>query len=243
MSTFATLKTRVQRRVIDLPAAVQAEVGDLVNDAVIAIQRRHNFRAMERTLGVTTSEGNVIIAANVEYFKEYKDKGPYMARRQGTSKQLITTEFPDIDQAISYTDPNVDKGEPEFIYTNVQSNPESPGAVGSTSFFVAPFPDTNGNWDDAGNYRIVIPYYGYTAPLVNDNDTNWFVKFAQEYIINKATAEAFMLNWDYEAMALWLQRSEEKLKELIREDKLKRAASIDSLVPMHEGARQPQVRR
>lgn len=236
MTTFATLKTRVQRRVIDLPTAVQAEVGDLVNDAVKAIQRRHNFRAMEAFGLYLTTTGASSLGSEV-YFKEYKDKGPFLQYRNSRSKQLVTADTPDIHQAIRYITIADDVGEPEFVYSSVI--PET----GATSFNVAPYPDGNGDWDDDGNYRIVIPYYKYTAPLVNDGDTNWFVLNTHEYIINKATAEAFQLNWDYDATAVWLQRAEEKAKEVIRADKLQRLASVDALVPMHQGARQPQVRR
>jgi len=233
--TYSDLQTRVTRRVIDLPPAVQAEVPDLINDAIFALQREYNFRVMEASVTYVTAPGITTLGSiSTPLFKEYRDKGPYLLKNLTKSIKLLTALDTDVNMAVLNTATEPDQ--PEFVLNTVDPN------TGQYNFFVAPFPDTASDWPN-GNYRIVLPYYQYIPNLVNPSDTNWFVLYAREYIVNKATAEAFGLDWDYDSMALWLQRAKEKKNEVIKADKMSRLASVDTLVPMWRGALQPQVRR
>lgn len=231
--TYSDLKARVSTRVIDLPPNVTAEVPALVNDAIRSIQRVYNFRAMEASQTFITAEG-VTQLGSIPRFKEYRDKGPYMLKNLIRAKQFLTALDTDVNTAVLSSIDHEDQ--PEFLVNSVDE------ITGAYNFYIAPYPNALSDWPD-GNYRIVVPYYRYSTKLVNDGDTNWFVDNAEDYIIMKATAEAFGLDWDYDSMALWLQRSEEKKKEIIKADKTSRLASVDTLVPMWRGGRQPQVRR
>lgn len=233
MTTFLELRTDVQVLVIDLPPAVLAAVPRLVNEAIRSMQRGYNFRAMEVVTPFTTATG-VLQLGTIANFKEYRDKGPYILRQYTRGRKLLTAIDSDVDQAVlastSLPQP------PEFVINTVNQS------TGAWTFSIAPYPDINSDWPD-GNYRIVIPSYNYTAPLVNDGDSNWFTNNANDFIVYKATAEAFGRDWDYDSMALWLQRADEKLKEIKKADKTNRLSSVDALVPMWRGANQPQVRR
>lgn len=232
MSTFVQIKTDVSQLVIDLPPTVQSAVGTLVNGAVRSMQRVYNYRAMEASTPFTTTVGSLALGT-IANFKEYRDKGPYMLRQLSRARKLLTALDTDVDQAVLA---NADLPlEPEFIINSVnQSN-------GVWTFTLSPYPDDLSDWDD-GNYRIIIPSYTYTADLVSDGDTNWFTQNAADFITYKATAEAFGRDWDYDSMALWLQRANEKLKEVRKADMTNRLSSVDTLVPMWRGANQPQVR-
>lgn len=231
--TFVDIQTDVKNYVIDLPTTVQNAVPRLINNAIRSIQRKYNFRAMEASTTFITVSG-VIALGSIPNFKEYRDKGPYLLKQKSVARKLLTTVSTDVDQAV-LSDVNLPKM-PEFIIDAVDV------ATGSWTFTLAPYPNQLSDWDD-GAYRIVIPSYVYTADLINAGDTNWFTTNADDYIIEKATAEAFGLDWDYDAMTLHLQRAEEKFKEIKMADKYNRLSSVDTLVPMWKGANQPQVRR
>src|ERR1700730_7807184 len=59
--TYTELQTRVQTRIIDLPAAVQAEVPQLVNEAMYELQSRHNFKCMEAEMYAYTQYNNRVL--------------------------------------------------------------------------------------------------------------------------------------------------------------------------------------
>lgn len=232
MSTFVEIKTDVAHLIIDLPPNVQSAVGTLVNGAVRSMQRVYNYRAMEASTSFVTAVGSLSLGT-IANFKEYRDKGPYMLRQLSRARKLLTALGTDVDQAVLS---NVDlPREPEFIMNSVNV------ANGAWTFTLAPYPDDLSDWDD-GNYRIVIPSYVYTADLSVDSDQNWFTNNAADYITYKATAEGFARDWDYDSMAIWLQRANDKLKEVRKSDVTNRISSVDTLVPMWRGANQPQVR-
>jgi len=233
MTTFAELRTDVQNLIIDLPPTVLAAVPSLVNEAIRSMQRAYNYRAMEVSTSFTTTVGSLALGT-IANFKEYRDKGPYMLRQYAKARKLLTVLDTDVDQAV-LSDVLYPK-EPEFILNSVNQS------SGVWTFTLAPYPDDLSDWSD-GNYRIVIPTYNYTAALVADGDSNWFTNNANDYIVYKATAEGFGRDWDYDSMALWLQRAKEKLDEIKKADKMNRLSSVDTLVPMWQGANQPQVRR
>lgn len=235
MSTFLELQSEVAALVIDLPPTVQAAVPAYINQAIRSFQRKYNFRAMEVSTTMLTTPGSLSPTPNtIANFKEYRDKGPYMLKFLTKAKRFISALGPDVDLAV-LSDPLVSTS-PEYLINSVNQT------SGVWTFTVAPYPDNLSDWAD-GNYRIIVPSYNYTADLVASGDVNWFTINAADAIIYKATAEAFARDWDYDAMALWLQRAKEKLDEVIKADKTSRLASVDTFVPMWKGANQPQVRR
>lgn len=233
--TFLDLQTRVKTRVIDLPPAVSAEVPKLINEAIRSAQRKYNFRAMERsTTLVTTTLSFVPTPNTLALFKEYKDKGPYILQNLARAKrELITTAD---DAALDVLSDINNPDEPDYLTSTVDPT------TGVYTMSVYPYPDQLSDWPD-GNYRIVVPYYAYSTPLVADGDTNWFVDNMDDYIYREATGQAFGLDWDYQSMTLWLQQSDVKYQEAKKADKMHRLGGVDQLVPMWQGANQPQVRR
>lgn len=233
--TFIDLQTRVKNRVIDLPPAVQTEVPALINEAIRTMQRKYNFRAMEGSTVLVTSTGTLIPTPNtILNFKEYMDKGPYLQKFLTRSRRFITATPADASMAI-FADTTVPT-EPQYLTSAVDPT------TGAVTFSYFPYADLNSDWSD-GNYRIVVPYYAFSPKLVNDSDTNWFVQNADDFIIREATGQAFALDWDYNSMALWLQQAEVKRMEVVKADKMSRLAGVNELVPMWQGANQPQVRR
>lgn len=231
--TFATIKTRVAQRVIDLPTSVQNDIGNQVNDAILSMQRKYNYRAMEKSVTYVTA-ADTLTLGTIARFKEYRDRGPYMLRQLSRAVRVLNAVSSEVPHAVHMSTDFPDV--PQFVYDAVDAD------SGVQTFYVAPYPDELSDWDD-GNYRIVIPYYQYSAPLVSDGDTNWFTLNAEDYIVYKATAESFADDWDYDSMALWLQRADEKLKEITKADKMQRLAGVDILVPHVSGANAPGVRR
>lgn len=232
--TYSDLQTLVQQNVIDLPPTVQGRIPQLINEAIRSAQRKHNFRVMEKSVAMVTAYGSLVPSNNtISLFKEYKDKGPYLLKNMTKAKHYVTATAEDAALAI-LADPN-NPIEPEYLINSVDD-------TGLYTFTIAPYPDLNSDWPD-GNYRIIVPYYAYTSPLVNGTDTNWFVDNMDDFIYRQATGQAFALDWDYNSMAVWLQQAEQFRMEAVNADKKSRLGAVDALVPMWQGANQPQVRR
>lgn len=234
MTTFQDLQNRVIERVIDLPPTVQSQVPALINEAIRSAQRKHNFRAMEGSVTMITTVGTLVpTPSTIANFKEYKDKGPYLFRALVRAKRYLTSSADDAALA-ALADIN-NPVEPKTLISAVDSN------TSVISFTVFPYPDQISDWPD-GNYRIVVPYYFYTPKLVNIGDLNWFTDNMDDFIMREATSQAFMLDWDYNSAAFWAQQADIKYKEAVKADKMSRLGGVDELVPMWQGANQPQVR-
>jgi hypothetical protein len=231
--TFGSIKARVQRLLIDLPPNVQLEVPNLINEAVRSMQRRYNFRAMESVQTFNTVLG-VTLLGSILNFKEYRDEGPYLFEQYSRAKRLLTAL--DTDTPVATMSDSLRPDYPQFIQNIVNKT------TGAYEFSVAPYPNQLSDWGD-GAYRVVIPYYEFTPKLALDNDQNWFTENADDYIVKKAAADGFGWDWDYDSMALWLQRAEDAFTELKQTDKKQRLATVNAFVPMWEGANQPKVRR
>lgn len=234
MATYSELQTRVQRRLIDLPAAVLAEVPDLINEALREIQRRHNFKVMEAVSSTyTTSVGVRTLSAVIPTdWKEARDR-PYLVEdddfdyvrelQWGPNKNAIIRRFA-----------NLDEGAPEFLL-----DPLRAAADGAGTFEVWPLPDGNSDYDD-GEYRIIVPYWKFLPALSGSSDSNWFTINAERFLIYKATADGFFVDWDEQRAAFWEQKAANELSQMILHDKHTQLAPIDTLVP-YRGAKTPQL--
>lgn len=232
MATFLELKNRVLANVIDLPASVTAAVPRLINNAIRSMQREYNYLPYEDSAIFTTVVGSLALGS-IANFKELKDEVPYIFKRYGKGFPITVSPLSETAKAVLL---NSDyPGHPEIVFFSISPS------TGDVSFFVAPYPDTNSDWD-GGNYQIVIPYHRYAPALVADSDTNWFTLNADDYIEYQASAEGFQMDWDNNSAALWLQRADVKKKEVKKADKMRRLGSVQSLVPMWRGANQPKVR-
>lgn len=231
MGTFATIQTRVQTRVIDLPTAVQAEIPQLINEAMRNLQVDHNFKIMEATFTEETATGTRILAPVPSDFKEYRDE-PWHTSNEGIVYRLTTAaERHAIWQDIS----EQDIGYPLVILDN------EPDINGNRNFEVYPLPDGNSTYTD-GQYPITIPYWRFVPTLVNGSDTNWFTVNAEQFLVYQATSEAFSLDWDENRMAIWAQRAEVQRKRVVKQDKLFRLAGVDAFVPHWRGMRDSRLR-
>lgn len=225
MATFDQLKTRVLRRLIDAPAAVQAEVPDLVNSAMNALQIDHDFKAMEFNQASTTVASTRVLFTPAR-FKKFRTNDPaYLVPQTSQPTQSrrpvrlgVTVSRSEVDSIWNETY----TGEPRSVYFN------------GTDIEVWPLPDSHSDYDD-GQYRIVTPFYQFLAPLVNSGDRNWLTDNAAEYIIFKATAEGFAVDWDEQRMAVWEQKAAAERRRAINVDKILRLSGMDAWVPHYNG--------
>lgn len=211
MATFSQIQERVNRRVIDLPPAVVAEVPLLVNEAIKEAQRRHNFRIMEAELEATTVAGQRLLAALPADWKEKRAKGYVRLGQDGAVGTLPVYWLASKEEAIRRypLDDPFSTGTPRRLL-------EVDGEL-----LVFPFPDTLSQWND-GNYRVVVPYWKYLPELVNPADTNWFTDNAEQYVFMWATGEAFAVNWDLERSLYWKTRAEKQFRLAQQADKRSR---------------------
>lgn len=236
MTDFITIQTRVTRRVIDLPAAVAAEVPTLVNEAIKELQEGHNFKVMEAaTAQLLTTAGTHALAAVPPDYKEARGK-PYEVLFDGSTRDMIhAANIQSVLDVFTLNDLN-DIGAPEVIL-----DPEPEDIENVRSFEVYPFPDSNSDWGD-GEYRVVIPYWKFLPDLVNDGDTNWFTSNAEKWITFRATAEAFVLDWDEERSIFWDARATAERIKVTNRDKLFRLGGVGTLTP-HKDVNTPKLRR
>ncbi len=228
---LATLRTRVQARLVDITASITAEVDELINAAIREAEDEHNFKIMEASVEYTTTLATRLLNALPTDWKESRAK-PYLREGQGgilgTHNIQWAPSSAEMVRLYSLDDPN-DKGEPQFIHENSVDD----------QFDVYPFPDGASQWNDS-EYRVTIPYWKYLGDLVNDGDTNWFTHNMQGYVQDRATAEGFLLNWDEERAAVWLTSARVKLDRAKKLDKRTRfprdftlAMSRDVFAPSH----------
>jgi hypothetical protein len=227
MPTFSELQAKVELRVIDIPNAIELEVADLINQAMRELQRKHNFKVMEAETGGTTdvdADPNNLLVARPSDFKGYRGQ-PFVRVQYGRNRVLDVLDNRGVAELRYGRDPDESQGCPKAIYEDIPTD-----ILSASSFYFAPFPDGASDWDD-GEYRIVIPYWKYLPALVADGDENWFTENADEWLVNRATGEAFMLNEDEQRATIWLQRAQTVLKELLDAEAERRMSGITHLVP------------
>lgn len=220
MGTFATIKTKVSRRLIDAPASVTAEVGDLVNEAMRQLQVKHNFKVMEASLSATTTLQTRVLTSEPADFKEWRGR-PYLLSNEaratrlywGSSREALLRRYDDDTE-----------GEPKHLLHNESSQIE-----------VWPYSDGGSDYVD-GEYRVRVPYWKFLAELSADGDTNWFTTNAEDWLVAKATADGFSIDWDEERMAIWEQRAAAEYAEVVIRDKRLILSGMESL-PIWPGPR------
>ena len=222
--TFLELQTEVERRLIDLPAAVQEAVPSLVNEAIRALEDKHNFKCMEALLEASTVLDTRELEAKPSDWKESRGRA-WMLEDLGSIRWIDT--YPDTNSALAEFD-NEDSSEAQAIVLN------------ATTVDVYPLPDGNSDYDD-GEYRIKIPYWKYLPELSADADTNWFSINAPFYIIEKATSDGFAIDWDEGRANYWGGRADKLERRAILKDKYEALSTVDTLV-LNKGPRAPYGR-
>lgn len=232
MATLADLISRTQRRVIDLPPAVQTEVPQLVHSAYRRAQQQHNFQVMKATLSANTVIDQRLLVAKPDDWKEWRDK-PYAIDNLGGSWEL---GIADDMRAILTVYGNQDDGRPFWLLLS------DPDMFGAQDINVWPLPDGISDYPD-GEYRLNIPYWRYLPNLTQSSDHNWITDNLEEYIVYHATREAFGLDWDEERMLVWTQKAQEEYRLAVHADKINQLSGVDTLVPNWRGYRQRRVTR
>ena len=220
MVSFKVIQDRVKTRVIDLPADTLAEIPLLINDAIDEAEGRYDFKVGEAELSATTVAATRKLAAVPSDWRKPRAR-PYLRQGEGglTATKRIKWAV-DLDDMLKrfVLDDTTDDGEPEFVLL----------AEAGTELQLFPFPDASSQWDD-GDYRVVVPYFKSVANLSDDGDNNWFTDNAALYLITRATAEAFMVNWDEQRGAFWFGKAERQFKIARRLDALLRYGTSGTL--------------
>ncbi len=226
MVDFSTIQTRVNNRVIDLPATVTVEIPDLVNKAIRKAQEKHNFRIMEAEEAQTTTENTRLLGSIPADWKEKRAR-PFLRLGQDgeLGTQIIDWSASKEDMLKRYKlDDTTNSGRPIFIQI----------ATAGTKFHVWPFPNASSQWDN-GLYRVVMPYWKFLPDLGGAN-VNWFTANMEDYIVNQATAEAMMLNWDADNAAKWYLLASDEFNRGKRLDKLSQIEKDISIAVKSGGA-------
>lgn len=263
--TYLELQTRTQTRVIDLPAAVQAEIPTLVNEAMFELQERHNFKCMEAEMYTYTQYNNRVLQTGAPTngqpplfqwpgqstsinpqtldlgiaggFKGFQDGAePTFVRYQDGSIRFITIA-PD-RRSIYGTFTEGDNAFPNVILVAPPSD-----AYNTSTLEVYPLPDGLSDWPD-GEYRIQIPYFAYFPNLVQTGDSNWLTMqpHGEQFIICWATAEAFALDWDSQHEAAWKAKAELSYNRIVKSDKMFRMSPVNELAIHSRGQYQGRIR-
>jgi hypothetical protein len=237
MATFATLKTRVQARLIDVTPTITTEIGELVNAAIRHAEDNYNYRIMKAETALTTTSGDHRLpASSTSIPTDWKESraDPYLRRGEagidGTKRIDWAASEEEMVKLYSKDDPN-DKGQPGFIFEKFEED----------IFEVYPFPDGQSQWTD-GEYRVVIPYWKYLPDLSADNDTNWFTINMDQFIKSQATAEGFLLNWDEERAALHFALADAKRRLAERQEARAKLPRNLTLIPKRD-VNAPTTRR
>jgi hypothetical protein len=128
-------------------------------------------------------------------------------------------------------DPNRDVGMPQVLLHRVLTAVGDP--IDDQVWEVYPIPDGLANTSN-GEYTIRVPYWSY-LPVPTTSD--WFTDNATEYLVAKATAEAFLLNWDEPRYVAWLTKAGTMqrggatglLGRVINRDKQFRLSNVDTI--------------
>ena len=223
MASFQDIQDRVERRVIDLPSAVTAEIPGLINRAMRRLQDRHDFKVMEtETAQLVTTVATHTLATVPSNFKSFRNK-PYEVENDGETRRLLLVQDREEVLKLFPLSDTTDTGAPRLILDAEVTND-----VGDRSFEVYPFTDSNSDWSN-GEYRIVIPYWRYLTELSAGVDTNWFTVHGEDYLVFMSTAEAFYLDWDENRGSMWEQRALVPERDVTKIDKMNRLGAVDVL--------------
>lgn len=219
--TFSEICSRVQTRLIDVRAEVTAEIPQLVNEGIDALQGVHNWRCMQCEVQFITASrsANPHILAQIPsattqtYAWKEPRQDPYYVMQIGDTRELVYLP----NRTYAYRQWSAfntfDKGPPRMLLLGEPVNqtvpdPSNPDKLMvNLNIEVYPEPDGNSDWNTApgGEYRVNVPYWGYLPVLVDPSDTNWFTSNATAFLIDFATARGFMLDWDEARAGLWMR--------------------------------------
>jgi len=223
MPNLGEIKTRVENRLIDTNATILAESGLYINKALRMFQELYNFKVMEEKTEYITVDITRKLTDEPSDWKESR-LSPWIREWDGGTTLIEwIPNLQEVAKLYSRDDTN-DKGAPRhLLYDNFDIE-------------VYPFPDLGSRHPtpNPGDWRIVVPYYKYLAPLVNNGDTNWFTENAEWMLTFQATAEGFWTNWDEQRAQFWEVRAANEFKRLKKTDKsIRTNRPSDTLTPRY----------
>ena len=236
MATVSEIADRVQLRVIDLPPAIQSETVPMIRRAHRDLQQSANFPCMRAELTLTTTAFSPVLGTvGVEELKAWRDK-PYTTDDLGNTRflEILHSEEP-VRRAYNM-EPTLGFGRPK----NILVKTGAPGDLTAQLQLEAyPIPDGT-NLTATGEYTIIVPYWRLLL-LPASASSDWFTTHATEYLVDRATAELFALNWDEQRSVFWRQQSEALRARLIRENARFYSSAGDTL-SIYKGGRAAKVR-
>ena len=236
MPTFAELKTRVAGYLIDNPNFTTSLVGAWINKAMDDAEGRHNYRHMKRVLQATTVAEQRKLADLPDDWKAVRE-APYYLRDDGSTREMAWAASQHMMRRQFDEGDATDQGDPRFLL--IHDEDETGGEL-----LVYPYPDGGSDHPDA-EYRIHVPYWAYTAPLVDNNDTNWWTDNWHWYLTFYAAAEGFLANRDTQEATIYIERAEGERTKSVRRSKQQQTKPVRQLVPrqgVYGNGRQPPGR-
>lgn len=213
MSDFQTLQTMVKNRVIDQNSQFLTEVPALINKAIRKLEGLHNFSVMESSVTLNTTIGQRVLGNMPSDYKEFRGgNGWYVDMNGDPVKVFHRPTLEDIlgEFSFSYTS---EVGDPNAVLIVPTDNGGGAPEENGPSFQVQvwPFPDGNSGYTpsggNAGEYPVTLPYWKWLADLSGAGDQNWFTDNAEDFIVNAAVGEGFMMNWDEQRAQMWYARA------------------------------------
>ena len=192
-TTFAQIKARVARLVLENGADVTTEIPQYVRDAQAEIEDDRTLKVLEADFETTLASGASTLTKPSDWNSIRLE--PYLVEADFTSTKLrmITEKF--VIENLSTTD----TGTPKYWRE-----------VSDTAFRVYPIADALGPWSD--DYKVKLPYWKRLTTLTADSDTNWLCDNAENYLLWFATALALELIDDPRFIQLFARAKREKAR-------------------------------
>lgn len=233
MSTYLDIQNRVLSRLIDTPGAVRAEVPILVNEALRTLMKMHDWKCMEAYFAVTTnvavsSTGSHALCPRPADWKIANGKPYFLADPTSRSRNIEWRT----DRRLVLDTYGAREGYPRAMIDVVDITKSD----GTSNFELYPLADGTSNYPD-GEYRISIPYYRWLPLFVNGADSNWFSLYCDLFLIYRATADGFLMDWDPSNASIWEQEATREYAKLVKADKLREMGNVQTLEIRTTGAR------
>lgn len=218
MATFQQLQERVAGYLIDTPAFTSGLVPSWINKAIRDAEDRHNYRHMERVFEATTVAGERVLAARPADWKMARE-APYLLHDDGETKELGWAASREQMRRQFGEDNPQDAAEPRFIMDDAEDG-----------LLVYPLSDSDSDYSD-GEYRVRVPYWGYSPALTGGSSTNWWTDNREWYLVFYAAAEGFLANRDTQEATVYLERAEVERQKSVRTNKQQANKPPRVLVP------------
>ena len=192
-TTFAQIKARVARLVLENGADVTTEIPQYIRDAQAEIEDDRTLKVFESDFETTLASGASTLTKPSDWNSIRLE--PYLVEDDFTSTKLsmITERF--VIANLSTTD----TGTPKYWRE-----------VSDTAFRVYPIADDQGPWSD--DYKVKLPYWKRLDTLTADSDTNWLCDNAENYLLWFATSLALELIDDPRFIQLFARAKREKAR-------------------------------